>query len=231
MKKVIKWLDNFWYHNKWTVILVTFFSVAIIIMITQFVSRDSYDSVILYTGPDIPTANEVRDIEDAFENIIPYDYDGDGKKRVSVNSLFLLTDDQLKDKKYTVDENGNPIYINTSEMMTTRQQFTTQIFVGEALICLLDPNWYEVAASEGAFVPLSELTDNIPENTYDDCAVYLRDTGFGGYFTAMNALPEDTLICFRKLSSASALKDEKKEEKRYEFAREFFTKIIDFSVK
>ncbi len=230
MKKTLKWLENFWYHNKWITVIVVFFAVAVIIMTAQFFTRDKYDAMILYTGPLLPTANETLEIESAFEDVLGEDYDGNGKREIALNSLFLMTDEQLKDDKYLYDEEGNALYINTGDMVTTKQQFTTQIFVGEAIICLLDPAWYELVAKNDAFVPLDELVDKVPENAYDECALYLRDTGFGKYFTALNALPEDTLICFRRMSSTSGLKNEKKEEQRYEFNKRFFVDLIEFNI-
>ena len=230
MKKTLKWLENFWYHYKWITIIFAFFAVAVIIMTAQFFTRDKYDAMILYTGPKLPNANETLEIEAAFEDVLGEDYDGNGKREVTLNSLFLMTDEQLKDDKYLYDEEGNPLYINTGDMVTTKQQFTTQIFVGEAVICLLDPAWYELVAKKDAFVPLNELVDSVPENAYDECALYLRNTGFGQYFTALNAFPEDTLICFRRMSSTSGLKNEKKEEQRYEFNKRFFVDLIEFDI-
>ncbi len=230
MKKALKWLDNYWYHYKWITVIVAFFAVAVIIMTAQFFTRDKYDAMILYTGPRIPNANQTLEIESAFEDVLTEDYDGNGKREVSLNAMFLMTDEQLKDDRYTRDENGNQLYINTKEMVTTKQQFTTQIFVGEALICLLDPAWYDLVAKKDAFVPLNELVEDVPEDAYDECAVYLRDTGFGQYFTALNALPEDTLICFRRMSSTSGLKNEKKEAERYEFNKRFFVELIEFDI-
>ena len=43
MSKVLKWLDNFWYHYKWVAIIVTFFLVLGIILIVQLVSRENYE--------------------------------------------------------------------------------------------------------------------------------------------------------------------------------------------
>ena len=230
MKKILKWLENYWYHYKWITVIVAFFAVAVLIMTAQFFTRDKYDAMILYTGPRIPNANQTLEIESAFEDVLTEDFDGNGKREVTLNSMFLMTDEQLKDDRYTHDENGNTLYINTKDMVTTKQQFTTQIFVGEALICLLDPAWYDLVAKKDAFVPLNELVEEVPENTYDDCALYLRDTGFGEYFTALNTLPEDTLICFRRMSSTSGLKNEKKEEERYEFNKRFFVELIEFNI-
>lgn len=230
MKKILKWLDNFWYHNKWLVLIGGFFAVAVIIMTMQFFTRDGYDAMVLYTGPRIPNANQTLEIQNAFESVMTKEYDENGEKEVALSSLFLMTDEQLKDDRYLYDEAGNKLFINTGEMVTTKQQFTTQIFVGEAMICLLDPAWYELAAKKDAFVELSELTDVEFEDSYDECALYLHKTDFGEYFTAMDVFPEDTLICFRRMSSTSGLKNEKKEAQRYEYNKGLFCDIIEFSI-
>lgn len=231
MKKIIKWLDNFWYHNKWIVIIVTFFAVTVVIMTAQLCAKDKYDAMILYTGPQIPTASKTIDICNTFEKVMEEDYDGDGEKAVALNSLFLMTEEQLEDRKNYYDDDGNAIYINTADMVTTRQQFTTQIFVGEAMICLLDPAWYDVAKKQDAFVPISELTDKEFDCMYDDSALYLHQTPFGSYFTSMKDFPEDTLICFRRMSSASGLKNEDVEKERYEFNKRFFISILEFELQ
>lgn len=230
MKKILKWLDNFWYHNRWLVLIIGFFVVTGIIIAVQFFQKDEYDVLLLYTGPDMPTANEQRDIENAFEQVLREDYNDDGEYTVMMDPLFLMTDEQLKDEKYNLDENGNPILINTSEMVKTKEQYTTQIFAGEVLICLLDPAWYDSAYKRDAFVPLDEILDEVPENAYNDSALYLSQTGFGQYFTATHVLPEDTLICFRRMSTTTAFKDKDSEEERYEFNKQFFKDIVTFSI-
>ena len=231
MKGFIKWLDNFWYHNKWIVLIVAFFLISGSIILVQFIQKEEYDALILYTGPESPDAIETRNIENAFEAVMEKEYNGDGKKTVSLNPIFLLTDKQFNSDEYKFDENGNLIVYNSSELMKNKEQYTTQVFVGEAIICLLDPEWYNEAYKKDAFVPLNELMDNVPENAYNDSALYLNQTEFGKYFTAFEALPEDTLICFRKMSSSSGLKNKRKEEKRYEYNKELFIDILEFSIK
>lgn len=230
MKKIIKWLDNFWYHNRWLVLIFGFFVITGTIIIVQFIQKDQYDVLILYTGPDMPTANEQRDMENAFEQLLDEDYNDDGEYTVMIDPLFLMTDEQLNDERYNLDENGNPILINTAEMVKTKEQYTTQIFVGEAVICLLDPAWYDDAYKRDAFVPLDEIVDELPEGMYNDSAVYLHQTEFGKYFTALNVLPEDTLLCFRRMSTTTTFKDGDSEVQRYEYNKKLFVDILEFSM-
>ena len=231
MKGFFKWLDNFWYHNKWIVLIVAFFVISGSVILVQFMQKEDYDALVLYTGPVAPNALETKDIEDAFESVMYSEYNKDGKKNVSLNPLFLLTDKQYNMDEYKFDENGNVVVYNNAELMKAKEQYTTQIFVGEAVICLLDPAWYDEAYKKDAFVPLKELIGETPEGAYNDSALYLKDTAFGEYFTAFEALPDDTLICFRKMSSSSGLKNKRKEEKRYEYNKEFFIDILEFTIE
>lgn len=230
MKKVLKWLDNIWYHYKVIIMVGGFLLICVVIMLTQFVQRDKYDAMILYTGPHLPTAVEILDIQSSFESVMKEDYDGNGAKDVALSSLFLMTEEQLEDEKYYTDAEGNQVYINAGEMVTTRQQFSTQIFAGETLICLLDPAWYDMAKKQDAFVPISELTDKKFDCMYDESALYFRDTPFGEYFDSAEAFPEDTLICFRRVPTVSGLVNAEKEKKRYNFNRDFFIDILEFEI-
>ena len=47
----LRWLDNFWYHNKWTVIVVTFFVAVLLIGIVQMVGRPKYDTSVCLASP------------------------------------------------------------------------------------------------------------------------------------------------------------------------------------
>ncbi|MBR5516024.1 MAG: hypothetical protein IKU52_07465 [Clostridia bacterium] len=232
MNNIKKWFENFWYHNKWIVLIIAFFVICGVVILTQFIQKEEYDALILYTGPKVPNAIETKDIEEAFESVMEREYIKDSVKRVSLNPLFLLTDEQYNSDEYQFDKNGNIIVYNTAELIKAKEQYTTQIFVGEALICLLDPAWYDDAYKKDAFVPLNELTDKSYDKAmYNDSALYLNQTEFGKYFEAFEVLPEDTLICFRKMSSSSGLKNKRKEEERYKYNKEFFVDILEFTAE
>ena len=49
--KFFRWLDNFWYHNKWKTIIVSFLLLTLIVCAVQFAGREDADIYILYAGP------------------------------------------------------------------------------------------------------------------------------------------------------------------------------------
>ena len=38
-----KWLDNFWYHHKWKVIIIAFFAIVIAVGVVQMVNKEECD--------------------------------------------------------------------------------------------------------------------------------------------------------------------------------------------
>ena len=94
MKKIIKWLDNFWYHYKWPTLIIGFLVIAVSVMSVQYITRDRFDLSVVYAGPFDPTANQTRAIETELGKLIGEDFNGDNKKNCQLNEFFLLTDEQ-----------------------------------------------------------------------------------------------------------------------------------------
>lgn len=221
-------LENFWYHHKWKTIIGTFFAIFIIIMIVQFVSKTEYDMSVLYAGPKHLTPNQVSAVEQAFNAVIDEDYNGDGLDNMELFNLFMMTDEQVnlsKEGKLT----GTVEYPNLSELAENKKQFSTQIMSGEALLLLLDPEEYKLVKDGEGLISLSEVADVSGLVLNDEYSIKLSDTGFGKYFELNKILPEDTLLCFRKVSTLSFLKPSGKENERYEYNKRMTKKILEFS--
>ena len=230
MQKFIKWLDNYWYHYKWVTIIVAFFVITGAIMTFQYITRDKYDISVIYAGPFDPDANQTRNIETELSKIVTDDYNNDGKTNCQLNDFFLLTDEQIDEKSKQAEEQGEYYIPNKTELSNTQQQFTNQVMAGQASICLLDPYWYELLKEQNAFVKISEI---YPENTltlYDDYSVKLKDTVLWSSM-AMADFPEDTLVCFRNLSTTTAFKGKKSAENEYEFNKKCFINLLKLSEK
>ena len=231
MKKLIKWLDNYWYHYKWPTVIITLLAVIIVIMVTQFAVRESYDVSVLYAGPLQASANQTRDAESELAKLIKDDVNGDKKKNCQITSFFLLTDEQIKAIEAEYDEKDEMGFVNRSQISTTRQQFTNQVSAGDASVCLLDPYWYELLKSQELLVPLSEALDRVPEYAADEYSVRFSDTGFASYFTALQIFPADTVLCLRRLPAASAFVGGSSADEQYEASVSLFRAIIEFSTQ
>ena len=231
LRKIFKWLDNFWYHYKWVTLVTAFFTVTLSIIIIQMITKTNPDSNILYGGPAVLTANPTKEIENACNALLPEDFTGDGEKITSLQAITLMTKEQIAKAEAEAAENSSVFVYNPQSLENNKTSFSTQLFSGEYVICLIDPEQYKNAYKAGGFAPLSELfgENNIPEYAYDDCALLLSETNFSKFFTAMSVFPDDTLICVRKMSSVSAIKGKSKAEREYNNQLRLFYSIIAFT--
>lgn len=227
MEKFKKWLDNYWYHYKWHTIVVVFFVSVAIIGITQMASKESYDCNLLYAGPAILNKDQTEGIEDAFAAVMPSDHNEDGKKSVFINRFTILSDEQIKEKQEEAEKENDALYYDPTQRTNVLSQIGTIFSVGEASICLMDEYVYNIYRSQDAFLSLEDLLGYKPEYARDSASVYLKDTPFGEYFDALDALPEDTILCIRK-SAVFSDKSKKQANAQYAFEKELFCAIIEF---
>lgn len=216
-----KKLDNFWYHYKVQTIIALVLIVTIVICTTQLIRRKDNDYCILYAGPAVLAVQDVTYIKDAFKNVAA-DYDENGEIVVAIDDIVILSPEEQE----AANEDGaafNPDFIKQS-----LTEFDQQIFGGDAVVCLLSPYMYERVHSSGGFLPLNEVFESVPDSAYDECAIVLAKTDFGKYFNGINDLPEDTLICVRRLSTMAVFKGEAKTRKAHEANVEFFRAIVGF---
>ena len=155
--KIRSKIENYWYHYKWQTIIVAGFVVIIAVLIVQFAHRDSYDAEVIYAGNANLTPNQVTEIQSAFSLCLTGDRDGDGKKSVQLYSFYLPTAAQIKELESQAVEEDILYVPNNAQISETRAAFTNQIYVGEALVCLLDPEWYALVLENNGFVPLGEI--------------------------------------------------------------------------
>lgn len=232
LRKILKWLDNYWYHYKWVTIVTAFFVITLTIIAVQMITKTDPDCNILYGGPAVLTANQAKEIENAFNSLLPEDFNGDGEKKISFQITTLMTKEQIAAAETQAAENSSVFIYNPKSLEDNKTNFSTQLFSGEYVICLIDPEQYKNVHDAGGFALLSELFDEnkIPEYSYDDCALILSETDFAKFFTAISALPDDTLICVRKMSSVSVFKGKKKAEEEYNNHLKLYYNIIGFTL-
>lgn len=229
MQKIKKWLENYWYHYKWTTIVAAFLILVLGIGFFQMCTRVSYDIDILYTGPAILNAQQKQDLATAFASVVPRDIDDNGEKSVLIHDITVLSDEQIAEKEAEAKAESDQLYYDYQNRENAIKNVTTLLSTGETVICLMDDYMYQKYKSENAFVPLAELLDSVPEYAVDEYSVHLMDTPFGQYFSACMALPADTLLCVRRSSVIVANKD--KADAQYELSIDTFKALFSFSVE
>lgn len=228
MEKFRKWLENFWYHYKWVTIVSAFIVAILILGVTQMLGKKEADAKVVFFGPASITGDIGHEIESAFEQTMSGDYNSDGEKIVNMTS-FMYFDDEQYDKKVNEALEEDKLFVyDRSTRNDTIVQFNTLIGTGDTLICLLDKYIYDQLAERGTFETLKELLGYQPEYARDEYSVYLKDTEFGKYYNAFDALPEDTILCMCKISENTFFSNKSASKKNYERHKELFNDIFSF---
>lgn len=223
-----RWAENFWYHYKWHTIAAMFVLFAVVVCSVQMCSKEEADVNVLYAGFYSFEQQDSTPLAQAVASLLPKDYNGDGRKEVSVASLLVYSTEQIQAAQAEAEANGDTLTINTAFFAQEQQKFSQLLMSGEYYIVLAEDWLYEQAKETGIFLPLVDALGEKPENAYDDCAMRLCDTGFGQYFTAVQELPKETLICFRRQDALTSLLHQDKAEEDYLKALEVFRALMAF---
>ena len=195
--KAIGKLQNFWYHNKWTVIVATFFAVVLIVCSVQMFSKEKYDLTVVYGGTVHMTAEEREAFLSCVQSMLPGDYDKDGKKSVALIDYQVFSQEELYVEVETMIDGQETVVLEpkVATSWNTEQYSGLQgaLRMGEYSICFASPYIYETLLKDKA-VQISSVTD-VPVLSYDGKAVELGDTDLYRYNEAMQVLPADTVIC------------------------------------
>lgn len=219
--------ENFWYHHKWAVIFVAFFLVCAIVLIPQFGNAPA-DSSVMFAGPYVlgETTEEIRKV---FTSLME-DYNEDGDKVLRFTSMRCYSDEQLAILGEETDADGNKYKNSTAfaNLLNSNHQeceaFYKIVFLDEFVIYLVDPFLYEEVKAADGWLPLSEVFDYTVEQAIDDTGIRFADTAFAQYYSCFAELPEDTVLCIRRVSTVS----NKKGKIRHGYNVDLFRAIVEF---
>ena len=212
------WLENYWYHYKWVTLLVAFLLIVGVICTVQAVQNNSYDSYIMYAGPCQLSHKEVLDIEKDFYSVVE-DKDGDGKVNIAIRELFIMSPEEISE----VEEGYEANYTLISDNL---KLFDQEILSGEATICLLSPFLFERVAEADGFLPIGEYVNGAEVEYFGEYGVKLSSTVFGN-MPGLSVLPNDTILCVRRVSTMASLFDKKQTEKNHALNIETVKRIFE----
>ena len=216
-----KWLENFWYHYKVQTIIAVVAIVTVVISTVQLLNKEEYDYYLLYAGPSNIAIQDIVFMEAAVEEFAD-DYDKNGEVSVAIDDVVMLSPEE---QQAAIDAGA---VLNGDFMSTTMNSFYQQIIGGDAVICMLSPYMYSIVHDADGFLPLSEIFVEIPDSAYDDCGIVLSKTDFGKYYNGINDLPEDTVLCIRRVSTMAKIKGEKKTRAAHAANLEMFKRMVEF---
>lgn len=232
----LRWLDNFWYHNKWTVIVVTFFVAVLLIGIVQMVGRPKYDTSVCLASPYKMNKEERAELEKLMTRICPEDFNGNGEKLINIVEYQIYSEEEYESEadryEAMTDEEGNPdqFQINRKFNSDEYKNFSNFTMTGETSVYILSPYLYGILRDAERLKPLSEVyTDGtLPAGALPDgFGIALKDTDFYKYNPAAQVYPENAILCLHK----PTISGRSKNEARYAEDMAFFKAIADFEVQ
>lgn len=229
---VLKWLDNFWYHYKWHTVVAIFLVIAVTVTSLQMCKKTSYDAYILYAGNheisrtstdgDVPYNTMVSSLKRACE-----DFDNDGSVNISLLNLFVLNADEIEDA--LAGTTGKEI--NQALVTEDTETLKNTLLFGEYYLCFLSERLFLEydAAYDGAL--FASLVDYVPEDSncqlISERGVYLASLPFYTLPEVSN-LPDDTVICLRKISDVSNVFGKDENEKNFHRAKAILQNILEY---
>lgn len=227
-------LDNFWFHNKWKVIIITFFAIVLIVGIVQIVGKTEPDATIVVAVPETVTPLQSAEIGSSLVSLMPGDLNGDGKKEIQILSYAVYSEDELEDANHTETEteaDGGWHYVPTVNQSYNAEQYdeyTKYLLTGEATILFVSEYLYSNLIANDRVLPLSEVFgDDLPAVAAlmgDGYGVRLGDLDVYDYIDALKVMPEDTMVCIlRPYIWGASSKAEK-----YEYSKSLLRNILLF---
>lgn len=193
--KFLKWLDNYWYHYKWVMVIVAFFLIVGIICTAQMCGREKEDLIVVYAGRNTLSVEEQSNLARALEAVAPEDFDGNGDKNIAVTTYSILSEEQIKEIQSETDEEGKSLFVDNSYNSKQYETYSNYIMTGESSVLFLDPWLFENLRSADRLATVEDIIGYVPDSAYGEYGVRLGDTKLYETYGVMQLLPEDTVIC------------------------------------
>ena len=228
---LIEKLENFWYHYKWHSIVAIFLVIAITVLSVQMCQKTEYDAYVLYAGtheishksPDgeppyyVATGSLKRVVED---------FDDNGTVNVSLLNLFVLNDAEIEEALSGTDGKE----INESLILEDSETLKNALLFGEYYVCLLSERLfleYDDLYEGALFVEVADYVGDAECETASSRGIYLRSLEYYSMPEICN-LPDDTVVCLRKLSEVSTLFGKADNEENFRRGEIIFRNIISY---
>ncbi len=227
--KLLRKLDNFWYHYKWTVIVVAFFVSVGVVCLVQFFTRPEYDTSIVMTTSYRMNSAEYSEFEKLIQTLLPSDFNGDGEKRVNVIVYQYYSPAEIEAEEEAAAERETDSFVYNSQYNNSElSAFTNLTMTGEVSVCIVSPDVYARLLEKDRLLPLSTLyaDDAMPDGVRaDGKGIDLRFTDFYRANACVSVLPDTSILCLlRPTVSGNSSQDE-----NYEMEKSFFCAIAEFS--
>ncbi len=227
--RVLKWLDNFWYHYKWHTIIGLFILIVLTVGLVQIIRRPSYDTMLTCAAPYRMSEEEKAAFDQLLSKVCPEDFDGNGEKKINFTMYQVYSDEEAKAEKESAEATGDEYYFNGTFYAEEYQNFIFFTQTGEGAVCIVSNYVYKtlIDTDPVRLRPMSSLysADQLPKGvTEDGYGVILGETDFYIYHPEARVLPDDLIVCLLKPTLNS-------DEDTYANSEAFFRAIVEYRVQ
>lgn len=220
----LKWFDNFWYHNKITVVVSVFLIFIIVICTFQMCAKEDEDVIVLYGGPYLMTSSEREGIRSVLNYVMPDDFDGDGSNYTELVTYHICSEEQLDALESEVHDDGDTVRVDRNYYANEYNNYSNMLLTGEYSLYLIDPWLYESLVKNQRVQKLVDVIGNVPAGAVDEYGVRLGDTEIYKYYQVLQVLPEDTVVCLLY----PYIYGQSSNEEFYQNSIEMFKAIVSF---
>ncbi len=204
--RFFSWLDNFWFHHKWKVVVGIFFAIVLTVGVIQIVNKSDPDIEVTVATHTIYYSEDVDRLERDLNALLQEDLNGNGKKEIQLNLYKIYSEAEMKAaNEAETDENGYPvIYADETYNKEQMQQYNSYLMTGQASLLILSEYLHGELVSRREedilLVPMSEIFgDELPSGvTADGYGVKLSEIGAYKNLDGMRFLPDDSVICIMR---------------------------------
>lgn len=220
--------DNFWYYNKWKVIIAVIAVFIVTVCTVQMCTRTSTDIGIVYAGNYNMSETDYSEISRVICSVMPKDFNGDGEKSISILRYYIFSEDELKAFNSETDSEGNKInnYPSGNNASQRSDFYDTLSYDSGYQIFFVSRSLFDEIVSNNSKIlcPVEEITGELPKEylTENGLGVRLSETELYGYYDAMKLFPEDTVICIMNQTLMT-------DNDTYDVAKQMFFALINFT--
>ena len=235
------WLDNYIYHYKWHTIIALFLVFTLTVCSVQMCDKESYDVYVVYAGDyqvsKLVTNGDVAEFVTFSKSLnrAAGDYNEDGKVTVSLDTLYLLTADQIKETNDKLKEEGSDKEVQTQLISQNFKTMNDRMLYSEYYVCIMSEEIFKhySAKADHMFADLTKYVNEGTDVEYidggkDTTAIYLNSTGFKNLPVLYN-LPDNTVIALRGFSEVSNTFNADDNRENYRRAEEFIRGMVNYA--
>lgn len=198
---------NFWYHYKWHVIFAAIILFIAAVGIYQFAANrgSKTDLSVMYAGPANLSPEQTDGIKKVLGGLLSEDINGDGKKAVYLYSIYYLNTNQMSGLKEQGKQNNVDYGIDPTANSKNMSSFSDLVFTGECGVMFLDYSLFDSVKKSGGLVSFEEGLGRTVDKSADGYGIRLCDLPAYDRYEELRAMPKETVVCLRALSTAGGV--------------------------